>query len=201
MSIFIDPFMVPEGMKEKADLILITHAHFDHCKKEEIDKIIRKDTVLISSQGCLEEKGYRDVVTSKPGFRYEHNGIRIEAVPAYNKKSERLEFHPKRNNWVGYILDVDGTKIYHAGDTDFIDEMGALRGLSAALLPIGGTYVMDVDEAVEAGRHIDAKSVVPMHYKALLGKEGSAKAEERFRKGLANAHVMKEIAEPAYSFG
>ncbi len=200
INIFIDPFKIPEGLHEKADILLITHAHFDHCSKDDIDRVIKKDTVMISSQGCLEEKGYRDLIISKPGFRDEVKGVGIEAVPAYNTKSERLQFHPRKNNWVGYVLDIGGTKIYHAGDTDFIDEMKTLKGLNAALLPMGGTYVMDVDEAVEAGKSIDAAAVVPMHYKALLGREGSAAAEKKFASELRNAKIMKEIAEPSYSF-
>lgn len=200
VNIFIDPFRVPERIKEKADLILITHAHMDHCSKDDIQKIIKKDTVLVSSKGCLEEKGYKDVITSKPGFKYDFKGINIEAVPAYNVKTERMNFHPKANNWVGYVLSVNSTKIYHAGDTDFIEEMKKLKGLSAALLPIGGTYVMDVEEAIEAGKAINAEETVPMHYKNLLGREGSKAAEEKFRLGLKSAMIMKEIAEPTYKF-
>jgi L-ascorbate metabolism protein UlaG (beta-lactamase superfamily) len=200
VNIFIDPFRVPTQIKEKADLILITHAHMDHCSKDDIQKIIKKDTVTISSQGCLEEKGYKDVITSKPGFKYDFRGIGIEAIPAYNNISDRLNYHPKANNWVGYILDVNSTRIYHAGDTDFIKEMKDLKGINAALLPMGGTYTMNVDEAIDAGKAIDATSTIPMHYKNLLGREGSVVAEEKFKHGLKNALVMKEVVEPTYSF-
>lgn len=200
MNIFIDPFRVPPHIKEKADLVLITHAHMDHCSKDDIDKVIKKDTVLISSQGCLEEKGYKDVIASKPGFKYDFNGIGIEAVPAYNNVSDRLNYHPKANNWVGYVLNLGSTRIYHAGDTDFIKEMRDIKSLTAALLPIGGTYTMNVDEAIEAGKEINATSTVPMHYKNLLGREGSMVAEDRFKRGLSSALIMKEVTEPTYSF-
>ena len=200
LNIFIDPFRVPPQLNEKADLILITHSHFDHCNKEDIDRIAKKDTVMISSQGGLQEMGYRDVITSKPGFKYDFKGIKIEAVPAYNVVEERLNYHPKSNNWVGYVLDVNSTRIYHAGDTDFIKEMAGLNNLDAALLPIGGTYVMTVEEAIDAGKAINAKSTVPMHYKNLLGVQGSAAAEEKFKRGLGSALIMKEVVEPTYSF-
>ncbi len=200
VNIFIDPFRVPPEIKEKADILLITHAHFDHCNKDDIEKILKKDTIMVSSQGCLEEKGYKDIITAKPGFRESFKNIGIEAIPAYNTKSDRLQYHPKRNNWVGYIIDIMGTKIYHAGDTDFIEEMKKLKGLSAALIPMGGTYVMDVNEAIQAGKSIGSESVVPMHYKNLLGKEGSEIAERKFKDSLSNALIMKEIVEPTYSF-
>ena len=200
LNIFIDPFRVPPVVKEKADLLLITHAHQDHCSKDDIQKIVKKDTVLISSQGCLEEKGYKDVITSKPGFKYDFRGIEISAVPAYNNKSERINYHPKANNWVGYVINIGTTKIYHAGDTDFIQEMRNLKGITAALLPMGGTYVMDVDEAIDAGREINAVNTIPMHYKNLLGRQGSFAAEQKFKMGLKSAMIMKEISEPTYSF-
>lgn len=200
LNIFIDPFRVPPVVKEKADLLLITHAHQDHCSKDDIQKILKKDTVLISSQGCLEEKGYKDVITSKPGFKYDLKGIEISAVPAYNNKSERINYHPKANNWVGYVINIGTTKIYHAGDTDFIQEMRNLNGITAALLPMGGTYVMDVDEAIDAGREINAANTIPMHYKNLLGRQGSFAAEQKFKMGLKSAMIMKEVAEPTYSF-
>ncbi len=137
----------------------------------------------------------------KPGFTDEFRGIGIGTVPAYNYREERRNFHPKENGWIGWIVDVNGYRIYHAGDTDFIDEMKGLGNIGASLLPIGGHYVMTVDEAIEAAKVINAQKAVPMHYKALLGKEGSERAEEKFRKNLKNAAVMKEIQEPMYSFG
>ena len=200
MNIFIDPFRVPPHIKEKADLLLITHAHQDHCSKDDIGKVIKKDTIVVSSPGCLEEKSYKDMITAKPGFKRTFGSVGVEAVPAYNNKSERLQYHPKANNWVGYVIDIGSARIYHAGDTDFVEEMKRLKGVSAALLPIGGTYTMDVNEAIDAGRAINAGSTVPMHYKNLLGRDGSRIAEERFRSGLGNALIMKEVAEPTYSF-
>ncbi|MGC8495869.1 MAG: MBL fold metallo-hydrolase [Candidatus Micrarchaeia archaeon] len=197
--IYIDPFRVSNAVaSEKADLILITHAHFDHFSKEDIEKIRDSNTQIIASTQTLQEGGSIRIAT--PGFKHNFNGVKIEAVPAYNIAKERLAFHPKENNWVGYVIEADGMRIYHAGDTDFIPEMKDLKDIDLALIPIGGTYTMDVDEAITAAKSIDARSITPMHYKNLLGRDGSAKAEQKFAKGVKNALIMKEVQEPTYSF-
>ena len=207
LTIFIDPFNIGPGIKEKADIVLITHAHFDLCNKDAFRKVLKNDTVVFGPQDCIEQLGVKDGNAVKP----HHNEIyrekiSISTVPAYNIKPERLEFHPKRNNWVGYVLNVglnDGDfKIYHAGDTDLIEEMRvfAKYNVDAALLPMGGTYVMDPSEAAEASKVINAKHSVPMHYKQLLGREGSEAAEKLFREKARNPHVMKEVQEPKFSF-
>jgi L-ascorbate metabolism protein UlaG (beta-lactamase superfamily) len=199
-TIFIDPFNITPAIKEKADLVLITHAHSDHCSKDQIERVLKPEGEVICPQGCLDNDIFKNFTLSKPGFKTDFNGISIDAVPAYNVKKERAHFHPKKNNWVGYVIDIEGFKIYHAGDTDFIDEMRPLRGLGASLLPMGGTYVMDANEAASAANAIGAQYAVPMHYKALLGREGSANAEKIFREKVRNALFMKEVQEPFYSF-
>ncbi len=199
-TIFIDPFNLSDSVKEKADLILITHAHSDHWSKNDIKKIIKPETEILCSNGCLNEDNFRNFRTVEPGFETDFHKMKISTIPAYNTNKERLSIHPKSNKWVGYIIDIDGFRIYHAGDTDFIDEMKSLKGLGASLLPIGGHYVMDVDEAIQAASAINATYAVPMHYKLLLGKEGSAAAEEKFKKNLGNAMIMKEIQEPSFRF-
>ncbi|MEM0149882.1 MAG: MBL fold metallo-hydrolase [Candidatus Micrarchaeaceae archaeon] len=199
-TLYIDPFRISSSIaqREKADLILVTHAHFDHFSAADIEKIKKDSTLIITSTQTLSNGG--NVKIARPGFKYNFEGINIEAVPAYNLKKERLSFHPKSNEWIGYVIDTGKERIYHAGDTDFIPEMKALKGIDIALLPIGGTYTMGVDEAVEAAKSIDAKYAAPMHYKNLLGIEGSKAAEEKFRKSLGNALVLKEVQEPTYSF-
>jgi L-ascorbate metabolism protein UlaG (beta-lactamase superfamily) len=199
-TIFIDPFNVGPSIKEKADLILITHAHMDHCSKNDIKKVSKPETEIICSKGCFNDGDFKNFTVIEPGFSTEWRGTKIGTIPAYNVKQERLAMHPKANGWVGYIVDVNGFKIYHAGDTDFIDEMRTLKNIGASLLPAGGHYVMDVDEAMEAARVINAKYAVPIHYKALLGKEGTAAAEAKWKK-LRNALIMKEVQEPMFSFG
>ena len=199
-NIFVDPFRISSLIKEKADFVLITHAHMDHCSKDDILRVLKPEGEVICPQGCFEDGSFKNFTLSKPGFAAKLKSASVEAIPAYNTKKERLAFHPKENGWVGYIIDVGGFKIYHAGDTDHIDEMDGLRGIGASLLPIGGTYVMDVDEAIGAANAIKAEHSVPMHYKMLLGREGSARAEERFKSEAVNALVMKEEQPAEYSF-
>lgn len=199
-TIYIDPFKISDNVAktEKADMILITHAHFDHFSKEDIQKVSKEETKIITSLQTLEKSGKVEVAT--PGFKSAFHGIHIEAVPAYNVKSERLNFHPKSNRWIGYIIESEGERIYHAGDTDAIPEMKELRDIDYALLPIGGTYTMDAEEAVEAVGYIKPKHLIPMHYKNLLGQEGSRKAEQILRSKLDNVITLKEVQEPTYSF-
>ena len=198
-TIYIDPFGLSSKINQKADLVLITHAHQDHWQPDEIRRIATPETEIICPGGCNNEGDFKNFRVIEPGFAEEFRGIKISTIPAYNIKSERLNFHPKSNKWVGYILDVDGFRIYHAGDTDFIEEMKGLKNIGASLLPIGGHYVMTVEEAMEAAKAINARYAVPMHYKALLGRDGSAAAEKKW-KSMGNAMIMKEVQEPKYSF-
>lgn len=199
-TIFIDPFQVSDKVKEKADLILLTHAHQDHTNKPDIEKVRKEDTKFIASKKCLDGKEYKNLTISKPGFKTSFNGVEIEAVPAYNLKAERLKFHPKNEEWVGYILTIDGERIYHAGDTDVIPDMKQLTDIDLALLPMGGTYTMTLEEAAEAAETIAPKRVSPMHYKALLGEAGSRELEKNAKAKIKNVKIMKEVQDPVYSF-
>lgn len=199
-TIFIDPFRIGPAVKEKADLVLITHAHFDHCNKDDMRKVLKPEAEVICSQGCGEMADLRNFTLSKPGFSTKFKDASVTAVPAYNVKPERLNFHPKANNWVGYVIEINGFRIYHAGDTDLIDEMKHLKEIDAALLPMGGTYVMSPEEAAAAANAIKPKFAVPIHYKNLLGRDGSKAAEELFRSKAPSAHIMKEVQEPTYGF-
>jgi L-ascorbate metabolism protein UlaG (beta-lactamase superfamily) len=199
-TIFIDPYKVSSKVKEKADLVLITHAHPDHNSKADLEKVIKPETMFVAPKNCLDPKVYKNLQISKPGFATSFNGILIEAVPAYNINPERLQNHPKSEGWVGYVLEIDGIKIYHAGDTDHIPEMSKIKNIEVALLPMGGTYTMAMDEAIEAAKTIKPKTVIPMHYKILLGEQKSKELEKELKSKLPSAHIMKEVQDPVYSF-
>lgn len=160
--IYVDPY---EGeYKEKADIILVTHSHDDHCNLSKIKKICRGDTVIIAPEECASKIG-GNVKTLKPGEEIAVGGVTVKAVEAYNYKRFRSPgnpYHPKGFG-VGYLLMAEGKTIYHAGDTDFIPEMRQLERVDVALLPSGGTYTMDNVEAAEAAIAINPKIVMPMH--------------------------------------
>jgi L-ascorbate metabolism protein UlaG (beta-lactamase superfamily) len=198
-NVYIDPFRLSD-MKERADIILITHPHFDHFSMPDIKKIAGPQTQIFVPNDTVDSIKMGKVVGVEPGKNYyASEGLNLETVPAYNVTRERLDKHPKQKRWVGYIIQTPGMKIYHAGDTDFIDEMLGIH-VDLALLPMSGTYTMDPDDAIRAANAIDAKQVAPMHYKAVLGKDGSAAAENKFKKEVKNSVILKEIQEAYYSF-
>ncbi len=163
-TIYIDPWKVKKG---EADLILITHSHFDHLSPDDVRRIQKKDTVIIAT---------KDSASKLKGDNVDIDDMQIQAVPAYNIGKN---YHPKTNGWVGFVITLGGKKIYHAGDTDAIPEMKRVS-VDTALLPIGGTYTMTADEAAQIANEFGPKLVVPMHWGTIVGSEADA---ERF-KGL-----------------
>ncbi len=184
---YIDPFKIKQD--DKADLILITHEHYDHLSLDDLKKISSKNTIIVASEICkgkFSNLSYKEVKFVKPEDKIKVDDINIESVYAYNTNKQ---FHPKQGNRVGYILTINNTRIYHAGDTDLIPEMNNLKNIDIALLPISGTYVMDVNEAVEAVKIIKPKIAVPMHYGAIIA---TRKEAEEF-KNLASKYCKIEI--------
>ncbi len=176
---YIDPYEIEE--KEKADLILITHEHYDHCSPEDIKKIIKNDTSIVTiSSAASKLSGNIKIVN--PGDEIEIEGIRIKAVPSYNINKK---FHPRDSNKVGFLVTIEGETVYHAGDTDFIPEMKDIK-TDIALLPVSGTYVMDPLEASKAAEIIKPKYVIPMHYGSIVGSREDA---EKF-KGLYTGETV-----------
>lgn len=180
-KIYFDPWEI-DGLSGKADLILVTHSHYDHCDSETIDRLRRENTIIIASHDC-SQKLNGNIKTLVPGKKIKIGGVEIESVPSYNIDKP---FHPKENNWLGYVVSVDGIKIYHAGDTDRIPEMKNIA-TDLALLPVGGTYTMNWEEAAKAVRDIDLKLAIPMHYGYIIGaqKDGRNFVEKLGKKAEA----------------
>jgi len=173
-TIYTDPFKLKK--KDKADIILITHEHYDHCSPEDVKMIQGPETVIVTVADCAKKlKGNIKIV--KPGDKLSIMGVDIEAVPAYNTNKQ---FHTKDRNWVGFVFSTEGKRIYIAGDTDRIPEMKNIK-CDIALLPVSGTYVMTADEAAEAALDIKPKVAIPMHYASIVGTENDA---ERFKEAL-----------------
>jgi L-ascorbate metabolism protein UlaG (beta-lactamase superfamily) len=157
-TIYVDPWKLAAGA-EKADVILLTHEHYDHFSKDDIASISKADTVVIAPPSVAAQLGGK-VTVAKPGDRLTAAGVAIEVVPAYNTNKK---FHPKTAGLVGYIVTLNGKRIYHSGDTDLIPEMARIKA-DVALLPVSGTYVMTAAEAAEAANTIKPALAIPMHY-------------------------------------
>jgi len=193
-KVYIDPFKL-STVKDRADVILITHPHFDHLNMEDIAKIADSKTEIFVTKDSVDKVTVGKVHGVEPNKSYSSSVLKFSTIPAYNVVEERLDKHPKANNWVGYIVEANNMKIYHAGDTDFIPEMEKIS-VDLALIPMSGTYTMDPEEAIKAANRIDAEVVAPMHYRAVLGHEKARAAEEKFRKNVKNAKILKEVQEP-----
>ncbi|MBI4843990.1 MAG: MBL fold metallo-hydrolase [Nitrospirae bacterium] len=183
--IYTDPFQIKKS--DAADIILITHEHRDHCSPEDVSKLTGKKTVIVATPDCAAKLS-GNVMTMKPGDKATVEGIFIEAVPAYNTNKK---FHPKANNWAGYIFTVNGKRIYIAGDTDRIPEMKEIKA-DIAILPVSGTYVMTAEEAVEAAMDIKPELAIPMHYNSIVGTLADA---ERFVAGLKGRVPAKALKQ------
>jgi L-ascorbate metabolism protein UlaG (beta-lactamase superfamily) len=173
-TIYLDPYQVSSG--PKADLIMITHDHFDHCSPDDVAKIQQPGTVIVTEKDSAK-KLTGDLRVIKPGESLVVDEVKVEAVPSYNTDKE---FHPKKNAWLGFIIEIQGVRVFHAGDTDFIPEMNGFN-VDIALLPVSGTYVMTADQAVEAALAISPKLAIPMHYGTIVGSDQDA---INFRKAL-----------------
>jgi L-ascorbate metabolism protein UlaG (beta-lactamase superfamily) len=176
--IYIDPWKLRQDMP-KADLVLVTHDHYDHCSPEDIAKISQEGTVVIGNPGAAQKIGSK-ARALRPGESLTFANVTVTAVPAYNTNKFRSPgepFHPQGDQGNGYIITIDDEKLYHAGDTDFIPEMSQVQA-TVALLPVSGTYVMTAEEAFEAAQVIKAEYFVPMHYGDIVGDQGDV---EKFR--------------------
>lgn len=168
-TIYIDPFRIKTVFHD-ADYIFITHSHYDHFDTKDILKVAKIDTVFVTvpeTKSSLELLGIPEgqIITVEPNNKYEVEDIKFETVPAYN---ESKKFHPKENNWVGYVIELNGVKYYIAGDTDNIKEIQNIK-CDIAFLPIGGEFTMNAKEAADLANKIDAQVIIPIHYGELVG--------------------------------
>ncbi len=166
--VYIDPWKL-EGDPRDGKLILVSHSHYDHYSEDDVAKVLSDDGRLYSSNDVICRADCGTAVA--PGDSFEYYGVKVEAVRAYNPAKH---FHPKENNWLGFIVNIDGKRIYYAGDTDVIDEMGELGEIDAALLPVGGTYTMDGVEAAKAVGIIKPTAAIPYHWGDIVGNKSDA---------------------------
>jgi L-ascorbate metabolism protein UlaG (beta-lactamase superfamily) len=193
--IYIDPYQL-KSAAEPADVVCVTHEHFDHLSVDDLTKVVTPHTTIVTIAACQEAAaGLRPnaVRVVKPGDRVQLEGVSIDAVPAYNTSKFRAPgkpFHPQADGKVGFVIGLGGIRIYHAGDTDEIPEMATIAGVDVALVPVSGTYVMTAAEAIKACQAIRPKLAIPMHYGAIVGAAADAEA---FKKG---ATCRVEVLKP-----
>jgi L-ascorbate metabolism protein UlaG (beta-lactamase superfamily) len=187
--IYIDPFKVTKN--DEADIVLLSHEHFDHLSLEDLNRVIMPGTTIVASPLCkdgLKTIKVKAIHYLDPGGKITLGDVKIEGVAAYNTNKFRepgKAFHPKGEKRLGFLIHMDGTVVYFAGDTDFIPEMKSIQ-CDVALLPVSGTYVMTAEEAAEAAAVINAGVVVPMHYAAIVGSDSDA---QKFKSLVKNRRV------------
>ena len=185
-TIYFDPYQIASD--KPADLVLVTHEHFDHCSPEDVAKVQGTDTIIVTEKDAAA-KLTGDVRIMSPGEKLAIDDISIESVPAYNVDKS---FHPKGKGWLGFVVEIDGVRIYHAGDTDYIPEMNGLK-TDIALLPVSGTYVMTASEAIEAAVAINPQIAIPMHYGAIVGETSDA---DTFKSALEGKIEVVVLSKP-----
>ena len=190
--IYIDPFQMKETPKD-ADFIFITHDHYDHYSPEDIAKVCGDNTVLIVPQKMIDKVGevsglVSETVTVNPSAHYAINDFEFDTVPAYNKIKP---FHPKSAKWVGYIVHIDGKRVYIAGDTDATKEAKQVK-CDIALVPIGGKFTMDAKKAAELINTIQPDVAIPTHYGTIVGKPKDAEVFANNIKSPVQVEIIKQ---------
>jgi arylsulfatase A-like enzyme/L-ascorbate metabolism protein UlaG (beta-lactamase superfamily) len=186
--VYIDPWKLKTS-PEDANLVLVSHGHYDHHSPEDIRKVSSANTKLVGPADVIGKQNAGQVLT--PGQTVDVGSVRVTGVAAYNPSKQ---FHPKSNKWLGFVIEIGGKKIYYAGDTDVVDEMKSLKGIDVAFLPVGGTYTMDAGEAAKAVKLIGPKTAIPYHWGDIVG---SGKDAESFAAKAACAVKILKVGETA----
>lgn len=190
--IYIDPFKIDKDYND-ADIIFITHDHYDHYSEEDIDKVKKGDTVIVAPEELLTKllkKGFSQnyIITVDSEEKNMIEGIKFETVPAYNTNKQ---FHPKANGWVGYIIEIKGVRYYIAGDTDITEENRNVK-CDVSFVPVGGTFTMDYREAAKLINEIKPKIAVPTHYGSIVGdKEDGVRFANLIERDVEVEILMK----------
>ena len=192
-NIYFDPFKLERKYKNDADYIFITHSHYDHFSEEDIIDIKKQNTKIVIPNELYEKTialGFDEanILLVEPNNDYEIDEIKFQTIPAYNINKN---FHKREYNWVGYIVLIDGKKMYIAGDTDCIDEAKNID-VDIAFVPVGGTYTMNYLEAVELVKEMKPKLAIPIHYKTIVGSlEDAIKFKELLKDEVEVEILMK----------
>lgn len=191
--IYTDPFQLKNHYND-ADIILITHSHYDHFSEEDIEKVRSENTIICITKDLYDrtlELGFskENIITVEPNHTYRILGIEIKTIPAYNINKK---FHPKENNWVGYLLNLQGKVYYVAGDTDITQENKKVS-CDVAFVPVGGTYTMNSKEAIELANEIRPRMAIPVHYGSVVGEEKDAEVfVQNLEEGIEGKILMRK---------
>ena len=195
-TIITDPYKL--ATPQKADLILISHNHFDHLSVDDLKNVSTENTTIVAANECIDMLtgfSFKEKIGIIPGEEMTVRGIKIKAIRAYNldkiNPETKKPFHPKEDNKIGFLIELNGITIYHTGDTDLIPEMSDLKP-DIALVPVSGTYVMTADEAAKAVERIKPKIVIPMHYGTIVGSEKDAQDFKQLIKSCKVQILTKE---------
>lgn len=190
--VYFDPFRLNGNSIENADIIFITHSHYDHFSEEDIKKIKKENTKIVITEDLYVQTSMlgfdeKDILTVLPNNEYDFAGIKFKTIPAYNTNKE---FHKREYNWVSYIVGIDNEIVYVAGDTDITDEALNVK-CDIALVPVGGTYTMNAEEAAELISKIQpTKYAIPTHYKTLVGSVEDAIKFKRLLEGKTQVNIL-----------
>jgi len=166
--VYIDPWKVSSSPGD-GQVVFVSHSHFDHFSAQDVEKVSAEGAVVTGPPDVISQIGSGYAL--RPGDVFDADGVTMIGVPAYNVGKA---FHPKANGWLGAVIEMDGVRVYYAGDTDKIDEMDDLSGIDVALLPVGGTYTLDAAEAARAAEAIGCAAAIPYHFGDVVGSADDA---------------------------